>query len=484
MEWNRGERFPDHQELNRNSCSWSADNHNQRWGHYQYDQMSGEPADFHCGQPPPFSGRKRGFHQPDRSASSDHIDSGIPAKLFVAPVSRTATEEDIRPLFEQHGNIVEIILPRDKKTSQQLGYCFVKYTTFAEADRAIKALHNHYTFPGEQSSIRVKYADGERERLGHHFLDPVLSKVAPPPKLYVGCLSKQASKKEIEEIFSPYGHVEDIYIMRDELKQSRGSGFVQFSCKDMALAAIKGLNGTFTMRGCDQPLNVRIADPKKPRTGEPRGNHSLGNPSFGPNSQEPARLAPNLGDSIGGITSNASYPLPHVSVNSQPQAVSHWTNQESAAPGVSQQLYSSQQQSTSQLSQSPKGGSNPQTSVGTLTAPAVPQSPESVDLECDWSEHTCPDGYKYYYNCVTCESKWNKPVEYILYEQQLQKQQKPQNVSQQLSSQSLVLSTQEAAQTQEVQLQTHLFHQKLQLQQPSMSALELDPYKYSQKQVQ
>ncbi|KAI9180309.1 hypothetical protein LWI28_003464 [Acer negundo] len=224
------------------------------------------------------------------------------------------------------------------------------------------------------------------------------------------------------------------------------------SCKDMAMAAIKGLNGTFMMRGCDQPLIVRIADPKKPRTGEPR-------------------LAPNLGDSIGGCTSNASYPLPHISVNSQPQAVSHRTNQEAAAPGVTQQLHSSQLQSPSQLSQSPKAGSNPQTGAGTSTAPAGRQSPETVDLECDWSEHTCPDGKKYYYNCVTCESKWNKPEGYILYEQQLQK---PQNLSQQLSFQSPVLSTQEVAQTQEVQPQTHLFHQKLQLQQPSMSPPELD----------
>lgn len=79
-----------------------------------------------------------------------------------------------------------------------------------------------------------------------------------------------------------------------------GCGFVQFSHRDMALAAIKGLNGIFTMsvkfiycfvcnsvfivflkdimlslsfffiQGSDQPLIVRIADPKKPRIGEQR----------------------------------------------------------------------------------------------------------------------------------------------------------------------------------------------------------------------
>ncbi|KAJ4727839.1 flowering time control protein FCA-like [Melia azedarach] len=120
---------------------------------------------------------------------------------------------------------------------------------------------------------------------------------------------------------------------------------------------------------------------------------------------------------------------------------------------------------------------NPQTSAAsTPTVPTVPQSSQTVaPLECDWSEHTCPDGNKYYYNCVTCESKWDKPEEYILFEQQLQKQQKLQNKSQQLSCQSSVFSTKEVAQAPEVQLQTDIFHQKLQLQQPSTSALHAMP---------
>lgn len=82
------------------------------------------------------------------------------------------------------------------------GCCFIKYATAEEADRAIRALHNQYTLPGvsifciffiftrihivlelddicwdawrEQlyflqgmGPIQVRYADGERERLGN-----------------------------------------------------------------------------------------------------------------------------------------------------------------------------------------------------------------------------------------------------------------------------------------------------------------------------
>ncbi|KAI7992047.1 Flowering time control protein FCA [Camellia lanceoleosa] len=38
----------------------------------------------------------------------------------------------------------------------------------------------------------------------------------------------------------------------------------------MAMAAINGLSGIYTMKGCDQPLTVRFFDPKRPRV-ESRG---------------------------------------------------------------------------------------------------------------------------------------------------------------------------------------------------------------------
>ena len=47
-----------------------------------------------------------------------------------------------------------------------------------------------------------------------------------------------------------------------------------------------------------------------------------------------------------------------------------------------------------------------ETSTLSSAAPVVPISGEPTNcLDCDWSEHVCPDGYKYFYNCVTCESR-------------------------------------------------------------------------------
>ncbi|XP_022959132.1 flowering time control protein FCA-like isoform X2 [Cucurbita moschata] len=240
-------------------------------------------------QPPPVAGQKRGYPFAGRGSSPDHSDRSSFAKLFVGSVPRTVTEEDIRPLFEEHGNVIEVALIKDKRTGQQQGCCFVKYTTPEEADRAIRNLHNQHTLPGGAGPIQVRYADGEQERLG-----------AVEFKLFVGSLNKQASEKEVKEIFSPYGVVDDVYLMRDEMKQSRGCGFVKYSQRDMALAAINALNGRFTMGGCDQPLSVRFADPKKPRSGDSRGTPAFGGPGFGSRFQAPGpRPMPNFGEFMG-----------------------------------------------------------------------------------------------------------------------------------------------------------------------------------------
>ncbi|XP_057867346.2 flowering time control protein FCA isoform X2 [Cryptomeria japonica] len=184
-----------------------------------------------------------------RSASD-----GSFVKLFVGYVPKTITEDEVRHVFAEHGNLLEVALVKDKTSGQQKGCCFVKYATIEEADRAIKALHNICILPGGTFPVQVRYADGELDRLG-----------TMEHKLFVGSLNKQATEKEIEEIFARYGQVESIYLMKDELKKNRGSAFVKYVSREMAMAAIHALNGTYVMEGCNYPLTVRIAEPKRRR---------------------------------------------------------------------------------------------------------------------------------------------------------------------------------------------------------------------------
>ncbi|KAL5060710.1 hypothetical protein RYX36_032314 [Vicia faba] len=386
---------------------------------------------FSVPRPPP--PRKRPW-----VASPDQVDIHGHAKVYVAPVPRTLSEDDIRLVFEVYGTIVEVVLLTDKATGARQGSCLVKYSTFNEAEMAIKALSNQYIFPGEAYPVVVRFADRARERFGlRGGFCRNMEKKDPPEvvdKIFVSYIHKDASSQDIEEIFSPYGHIEDVYIVRN-----RGYGFVKFSNREMALAAIKGLNRTFTMRGCDQPLSVRFAQPKKPKMGESRPL-----PNF---------CDSNTGGSFAHIAPHHSR-LPHQQVNA------HMPNWEPGATVVQQQFLP--QHVHSQLAsmplrpiQPPNLPSQPfitevqrqfhpadfpvqnieqqlssqlptqteHNSLGTVsTSPDLSTNPEDEEFpECDWSEHYCPDGNKYYYNCVTCESRWEKPEEY---DQESQKQRK------------------------------------------------------------
>ncbi|KAG6515246.1 hypothetical protein ZIOFF_025631 [Zingiber officinale] len=150
------------------------------------------------------------------------------------------------------------------------GCCFVKYATSDEADRAIRALHNRYTLPGGTRPIQVRYADGDRNHPS-----------AADDKLFVASLNEHATPKEIEDTFSPYGRVEDVYIMRDALNQNRGCGFVKFSNREMAVATLNSLNGTFVMRGSnlDKPRNgSKTADSWRSPSPDSFGPASQSNP--------------------------------------------------------------------------------------------------------------------------------------------------------------------------------------------------------------
>ena len=48
---------------------------------------------------------------------------------------------------------------------------------------------------------------------------------------------------------------------------------------------------------------------------------------------------------------------------------------------------------------------------------AIPQQVGSpaVSLTCNWTEHTSPEGFKYYYNSVTRESKVRNNANHVIF---------------------------------------------------------------------
>ena len=113
-------------------------------------------------------------------------------------------------------------------------------------------------------------------------------------KLFVGMISKTADDASTRAMFSPFGPIVEVFIMKDKntnrekaslsprapralhpgcceaafdrcppRSENKGCAFVKFAHRQDALKAIDALNGKVTMSDQASPLVVKFADPPK-----------------------------------------------------------------------------------------------------------------------------------------------------------------------------------------------------------------------------
>ncbi|XP_011079755.1 RNA-binding protein BRN1 isoform X1 [Sesamum indicum] len=172
-------------------------------------------------------------------------------KLFVGQVPKHMTESQLLAMFQEFALVDEVNIIKDKVTRASRGCCFLICPSKEEADKAVNACHNKKTLPGASSPLQVKYADGELERLEH--------------KLFIGMLPKNVSDAEVSTLFSQYGTIKDLQLLRGSQQTSKGCAFLKFETKEQALAAMEALNGKHKMEGSTVPLVVKWADTEKER---------------------------------------------------------------------------------------------------------------------------------------------------------------------------------------------------------------------------
>jgi RNA recognition motif-containing protein len=83
--------------------------------------------------------------------------------------------------------------------------------------------------------------------------------------IYVGNISRESSESEVKNLFTEFGTVENVNLIKDNYtKMLKGFGFVDMPNKEEAEKAIKGLDGQM-FNG--RPLTVNPAKPKTENTG-------------------------------------------------------------------------------------------------------------------------------------------------------------------------------------------------------------------------
>ena len=83
------------------------------------------------------------------------------AKLYVGNLSYETTEQSLRELFMQAGNVVSVALIKEPGTNRSKGFAFVEMSSQSEAQKAI-SLFNAYTLNERQLNVNMARPREER----------------------------------------------------------------------------------------------------------------------------------------------------------------------------------------------------------------------------------------------------------------------------------------------------------------------------------
>lgn len=169
--------------------------------------------------------------------------------------------EAVKELFDAHGTVELVNVPRDRKTGTARGFAFVDMSTAEELDAAIEAMHDS-SFGGRVLRVTKSVPKDQVEKKER-------PKTPKGKKIYVGNIPFDLTKEEIIDFYSEYGEVVEVYIPVDgNTGVGRGFAFVTMKDED-ADAAIAATNG-MQLGG----RNIVVSLPLPPgEKAPPRGNN-------------------------------------------------------------------------------------------------------------------------------------------------------------------------------------------------------------------
>ncbi|KAG9137126.1 hypothetical protein Leryth_011950 [Lithospermum erythrorhizon] len=159
------------------------------------------------------------------------------ARVIARNVPWNCTADDIRPLFQKFGTVVDIELPMFSKTKNR-GLAFV---TMGSPEEALAALNGLESYEFEGRVLKLNFARPKKEKS----VDSPQPKPMPVHNLFVANLPLRAREKDLTEFFNADKEnvVSAEVIFHKNPRKSAGYGFVSFNTKAEAEAAIVAFQG-------------------------------------------------------------------------------------------------------------------------------------------------------------------------------------------------------------------------------------------------
>ncbi|KAF8986644.1 hypothetical protein BDQ17DRAFT_1375961 [Cyathus striatus] len=186
--------------------------------------------------------------------------------LFLGGLNYSLTEKEIEEVFSKFGEVVKTRIGRHPD-GESRGFGYVE---FQELDDAIATRGVHDTKPITvgRHAIRVSYSKtGEALATGKPFV-PKIRHEEQNETLFVERVPYKAEESDLEDIFSEYGSVKRVHILKGEDGRSRGVAFVEYhNVEDAAKARERSETEQFEL--FDRKLHVTYSDTsRRPKRSE------------------------------------------------------------------------------------------------------------------------------------------------------------------------------------------------------------------------
>ncbi|XP_073046464.1 28 kDa ribonucleoprotein, chloroplastic-like [Primulina eburnea] len=172
-----------------------------------------------------------------QNAVEEAEDEVSSTRLIVQNVPWTCSVDDIRPLFENYGSVVDIEFSMYNKTRNR-GLAFV---TMSSNEEAVAALNDLESKEFEGRVLKLNWANPKKKKPS----SPPQPKPLPVHNLFVANLHFEARGNDLKEFFNANGGnaVSAEVVFQDKPRRSAGYGFVSFNTEAEALAALATFEG-------------------------------------------------------------------------------------------------------------------------------------------------------------------------------------------------------------------------------------------------
>lgn len=82
-------------------------------------------------------------------------------KLFVGNLPFSSSEDDLRDVFEAHGEVTDVFIPKDRESGRPRGFAFVTFANSEDGQKAIEAADGEEI---DGRNMRVSEAEERRDR--------------------------------------------------------------------------------------------------------------------------------------------------------------------------------------------------------------------------------------------------------------------------------------------------------------------------------